>query len=283
MQKIRDDENSTTMVQLRVHELVDLMNDGSEASAAQNLDTQLRRAGANSAWYGGETTQAGLDKKMREGWGEGLKRIAKTAKSLGGDLGAVKARKRRRFLSEDEGELDVERLHAGDDLFLVDTRKEWSAGNKYVQIASSWGGNAMVRADEMFFTGAIALILTNKLEDAGYRVRLTFTRVGHRQNEGFDYSIQQVIAKEYEEPLDVDGLATMACHAGVFRTYGFRASYENDGEPAGNMGYSKDILEREAVLKKHGWLEEGAQTIRLVRTAEEAIEEAQRILKALAV
>jgi hypothetical protein len=76
-------------------------------------------------------------------------------------------------------------------------------------------------AEELFWQGAAAAVITDILEEAGYRVEVYANRVSERH--GRRHCIR-VKVKEADMPMRLDGVVAVLCHAGIFRTFGFLCS-----------------------------------------------------------
>jgi len=87
-----------------------------------------------------------------------------------------------------------------------------------VAIETTWGGHYGQTAEELFWQGAAAAVMTDILEEAGYRVEVYANRVSERH--GRRHCIR-VKVKEADMPMRLDGVAAVLCHAGIFRTFGF--------------------------------------------------------------
>ena len=85
-------------------------------------------------------------------------------------------------------------------------------------IETTWDGHYGQPAEELFWQGAAAAVLTDILEEAGYRVEVYANRVteqdGHRHS-------TRVKVKEADMPMRLAGVAAVLCHAAIFRTFGF--------------------------------------------------------------
>ncbi len=198
------------------------------------------------SWYGGLThTDQAMD-LLKKGWAKGANRLGSYSQKV--TPPEAKSIRRRPRWGDDGDDLDPDRAMRGQwDTAWRTTGRRSVAGPTVVEVWGSFGGAGAQGAEELFWGGAGSVVLTNILEDAGYRVRLcavTFAEYGYRQ-----FSLIKVIVKEADESLRIDAVASIMCHAGVFRTLGFKAILRtpwNVGSAYGrslSIGDGKDILE----------------------------------------
>lgn len=230
-------------------------------------------------WYGGLTKAAAI-KMMAGGWSEGVARVADLAR----DITPPEARTvRRKPRWADEGQdLSVDRALAGQwDSAWRDVSRVACRGLRSVSLFTMWGGHCGLTSDEIFWVGATALVLADVLESAGYAVSLTASNLvidGH-----YSHAINRtdIIVKRHEDPLVIDNVAAVMCHAGIFRSYGFAAMVRgtyNIGESYGypRMPWEPSHRERMAAA---GEIPEDHLIIGGVHDRDSCIEEISRIIK----
>jgi hypothetical protein len=101
-------------------------------------------------------------------------------------------------------------------------RRIRSGVSRVLSIAIPYGGNCNRSAEDMFWNGAQGMIITDILEDKGYRVQLYGIHFSSHNNEvGRVLELDIVNLKRSDEPLRMDSIAAVVAHAGVFRTAGF--------------------------------------------------------------
>lgn len=178
----------------------------------------------NPAWRGGISTREQVTALLNDGWQQGANDLSTLSRDPGfASLPGVRTRKRVSRWSDAGEDLNIDRALRGDwDIAWRTSRREVTAGPTCIDLISAWGGACGRSAEELFWSGAAMLVACDLLEQAGYRVRLLATmaidsRGGSRPTHRAD-----VILKDDHEPLRVDALAGVVCHAGVFRTVGFR-------------------------------------------------------------
>lgn len=166
-----------------------------------------------------------LMKHATEGWKDGAKKLAQVTRSLGDvatNLGVVDTRRRSAWRDDGE-ELDLDRFWNGsyDDMWRT-TVRDARGQTPVVTIIQSWGGHWKRKENEMFWSGAAALVAADALEEAGYAVELILCNTTRH---GYDDDVYGMAAavqiKRSDQPLNIQALAGMACDVGVYRTFGF--------------------------------------------------------------
>lgn len=177
--------------------------------------------GMDPDWRGGIRTRADVARIMSEGWREGAEKVLGLARDGGfAALPGVRDRRRRVWWSDSGDEIHVDRALQGEwDRAWRASRREETRGTTTIDLYAAWGGGCRRSAEEMMWSGVQMLVAADLLEAAGYRVRVVATISGQSQNR---VARQDVIVKSEEEPVRIDALAGILCHAGIFRTAGFR-------------------------------------------------------------
>ena len=172
-----------------------------------------------SRWMGGLTCWNEAAAILEKGWPEGAERLRILAGKLSAQVPQAKSIRRRLVWADDGDEICRDRLQSGQlEQCWRTMRRSPFIAPQTVAIETTWGGHYGQTAEELFWQGAAAAVLTDILEEAGYRVEVYANRVseqsGHRH-------WARVKVKEADMPLRPDGLAAVLCHAGIFRTFGF--------------------------------------------------------------
>ncbi len=192
-------------------------NKGIEA-ANLSLASRNKSMKGEETWYGGLRSVEAARKLMENGWSDGVERL----QSLCSDLNPpqAKTRKRRPEWRDDGDELSVDRAMSGAwDQAWRTSRRVWSAGPTTIDLYTIYGGSAGMTAEQIFWNGAACVVLADRLESAGYRVRIVASFL---HGNGDTVVRSDVVIKEADEPLRIDGVAAILCHAGVYRTFLFR-------------------------------------------------------------
>ena len=194
-------------------------------------------------FYGGIKSIADAEKILSAGWQEGTERLEGMRKAPGlSTMPGVRDRKRKMRWADKGDDLNVDRALRGDwDTAWRTTRREITTGTLAVDLYSSWGGNCDKTAEQMFWTGAVMLVACDLLENAGYRVRLVATMGTESHACRGSVSRIDVVLKDDCEPLRIDALAGIVCHAGIFRTAGFKEMLRAPFDLGSNLGHHIDI------------------------------------------
>ncbi|QDP46543.1 MAG: hypothetical protein Unbinned4098contig1000_3 [Prokaryotic dsDNA virus sp.] len=236
------------------------------------------------SWYGtlqGKTIDDAR-KYVTEGWREG----ADKALSFVSDIYAKctlpepKDVRRKQVWSDDGDELDYDKLMGGElDTMYRTTKREGKGQTPHCSLIVNWGGLAYVEADDLFWSGAVAIILSDVLENAGYRVEIVGCNTS--QQDGGVYSATSVAVKELDEPLRTDIVAGALCEAGVFRTLGFAAKMTANTAIDRGMGCTDDFTKVAVNSVKGNPFSEDSFVIKQCLSMEDAIAEINRVCEEL--
>lgn len=225
--------DGTFKCNVRTHQFESLADclDYVEARPEGSMVDAGRRYGCNSmapdrqGWSGGHSWEQCL-RMAREGWPEGLKLVeAITAK-----FEHITASKlmRPQVAYDVAGDcVDVGRYVTGEpENMMIWEEAEIENAGKIVRIEANLSASSGISAAQMAIRGAAVCALVDALEQCGKSVELTLcfaTKGGRRRMEFY------VPVKQAGEPLEMDRLAFMMAHAGMFRRIGF-ACLENAPE-----------------------------------------------------
>ena len=132
-----------------------------------------------------------------------------------------------------------------------------------VAIETTWGGHYGQTAEELFCQGAAAAVMTDILEEAGYRVEVYANRESERR--GRRHCIR-VKVKEADMPMRLDGVAAVLCHAGIFRTFGFLCIEQAEFDVGDwGHGHGSELNQRDAEA-----LNGGIESIHIVSISAES-------------
>jgi hypothetical protein len=172
-----------------------------------------------SEWMGGLHNWKEAAAVLEKGWPEGAERLRALTAKLSAQLPQAKSIRRKLTWADAGDEICRDRLQSGQlDSCWRTMRRSQFVGPQTVAIETTWGGHYGQTAEELFWQGAAAAVMTDILEEAGYRVEVYANRVSERR--GHRHCIR-VKVKEADMPLRLDGVAAVLCHAGIFRTFGF--------------------------------------------------------------
>jgi hypothetical protein len=171
-------------------------------------------------WYGEIKSFADIRVVLDNGWVKGAQKLEALISSSP-DVQGVKSRKRIVEWKSEGDDLHLDRAIRGDwDRAWRSSRREWSSGTRALDLFTLYGGSCSLSSDQIFWIGATSAIVTSAIEKAGYAVRLhaCFLHVWS------DFvGRHDIVLKDYNEPLRLDGIASVLCHSGVYRTFGFRS------------------------------------------------------------
>lgn len=190
-----------------------------------------------------------------KGWPTGAKIVETLAKEIQEELPPPKSRRRTRKWSQDGDEISYERLQLGQDPWLSSHRQLRSSCG-LVEVVSSWGLSCDATLDQLKWSGAAALALTDLLEKADYSVELALV-TGMRGPDGA--AMVRIDLKHMGQLIDLEQLAAIACYPPAYRIYGLAAfqlgpissgpSYNNHPhcdpfrfEPNGMWAYRPNVM-----------------------------------------
>jgi hypothetical protein len=228
-----------------------------------------------SEWMGGLHNWKEATAMLENGWPEGAERLRALASKLAGQVPQAKSIRRKLTWADEGDEVCNDRLRGGqiDQCWRTMRRRPFVAPQT-VAIETAWGGHYGQTAEELFWQGAAAAVLTDILEEAGYRVELYANRVSQRRSG--DRHLSRVKVKEAEMPMRSDGVAAVLCHAGIFRTFGFLCIEQSESD-MGHWGHGHGSeLSREASTVLNGGTE--CIAIGTITTEAQAVAEIKRIL-----
>lgn len=160
-------------------------------------------------------------KAERDGWTAGVKRAYEMLGEL--DLPNIQPVSiRRKMKRRDQGdELDIHRVYAGD------LERAWTASERaarshvggIINIAVNAGLNYNQHADELFWRSAAAVVLADKLTEAGYNVGIDMVSGCEEPTYKITKSTISVSLKQPSDPLDIATLTTALALSGFARLY----------------------------------------------------------------
>lgn len=201
------------------------------------------------SFYGGLSSVKQVTELIDKGWPEGVAKIEALREKIGDPLPndcKPQNMRRRRCWSDDGDDVSYDRLMSGQlDTMWRTTERRASGIVPTVSIAFSWGGRGAVTQEQMLWGGATALAISDLFEESGYSVEIVavnttaYSTYGGRSSTGGKYTATCIQVKNTDEPMRIDTLATICCHAGVFRTFGFAAKMLSD-VPLSGVGGTQD-------------------------------------------
>src|SRR5262245_18020116 len=174
--------------------------------------------GDASHWLGaGCKTGADVQRLCRDGWAHGRDRMAKLLDTID-TSNLVPMDMRRRLHRADFGDaLDLAAVYAGRlSTAWTLARRRGAVAPRRVDIVANMICSGFENSDVLFWRGAAAIALADKLEAAGYMVRLVVGFAG--ANEAGQISCR-ITVKDHDRPLDIATISAVLL-PGFFRALG---------------------------------------------------------------
>lgn len=226
---------------LRASCVNDMLNLRPHPNNANHDWLEVRHARHNQSfdWLGIHGGTPAVERAVRQGWPEGRAKAQRNIEAL--ELPRVKSIKRQRTQAEAGDHLDMQRVYAGDlDRAWETTRRDLGISFKspLVSLLVNVGGSSNVKAEEMFWRGAAALVACDALEQSGRRVEILAYNYAGDVYPGAPYpdGLTVVKAKAHEGAVNLDQLASVIALAGFFRTYIFMAKLVCDQRASPGFG-----------------------------------------------
>ena len=214
-------------------------------------------------WLGAPDVHVARQRTL-EGWPEGWDRMRENLSTLA--IPVLPKRRRTRF-SDDGPDLNLDRYLDGADL-CWNVRKRVPIPT--VDITVDIGGNAHLESEALVWRGAACVAMSDALERAGYRVRLTAVDFGLRRWVGQDEDkgcITRVVLKQFNEPLRPGHLAGAICTATLFRVGFFSAWLAQPEETNYALGTNRMLADARFTAPLHfGYKVQDARTAQAVLT-----------------
>ena len=236
-----------TTTRMNVATLADLTAADAPAMNREGFDKEARSIGG--AWYGGLASIDDARALFAAGWQAGADRAESLRPALANVIPAGTITRRRRVTGDHGEELRIDAVLAGN-WDAAYTRREMvrASDPAVISIAAGWMAAASTSHEDLIWNALQAIVLTDALEQAGYRVELrAIDGATTTQHHGFR-QVLDLTMKAPEEPLRADLVAAMIGHGGVYRTLGFKAMWCVPMQQQGSLGrcfYGKD--QRQAI------------------------------------
>lgn len=210
--------------------------------------------------------------KLDQGWPEGADRALALAEGLEDLVEDPISRKRQLRWRDNGDELDADRMMGGQlDSAWRSTERQVRVGtNTVLTVAVSWGINGSIPADQLFWSGAVAVALTDLLETAGYSIDLwAIDSVAWWSDDRF--AVTAIDVKGPGEILRSDAVAALLSHPGIYRTLGLAATAQAPWRIGNGFGSAVDIEEILQMCIDHGVVEHPDIVIPKLRNEQQAI------------
>lgn len=213
-----------------VHPLNAEMNEG--------LKRELAEYGDRRFWYGAPSGAIAME-RMVKGWPEGLAEIRETL----GTMGIVDVPKRRTRRWGMNGEPDVARVLFYDPEPFSEIRQ---ISAQLVKVTVDLTTSCFYHSDTLKWRGAPAIVITEALEEAGFRVELVATQFcsgmfSHGAKGAPKFAVMFMKMKGADEPANFPVLAGGLWTAAAFRIGMFQAEDSCPFPIAGGRGFPSEM------------------------------------------
>jgi hypothetical protein len=258
-------------------DFAEIVTHAKEITCPMNID-RMRDAenmkSSDQKWYGGFKKITDGYEMIRDGWEEGAKKAVNTLSNASiPEINGIESM-RRTLVFADYGEtLNLDQAMAGNwEKAWQTCRRIRSGVSRVLSIAIPFGGNCGMTSEQLFWNGAQGMIITDILEDKGYRVQLYGVYVSEQTCDGHLWDIDIVDLKKSDEPLRMDGIAAVVAHAGVFRTAGFLSVIARPCKISFGLGHCLEgkVPEAMEAVAKLGYLHPGMITLDAAYSKEQA-------------
>ncbi|MDP6370775.1 MAG: hypothetical protein QF615_14290 [Planctomycetota bacterium] len=244
---------------LSLSELRSLPSYDAETISSRNrerFDGAIQTYHSPNKWHGSDDPKVLAD-RIAGKWPEGRNNLRKLEQDLTGaatTLGVSDCR--RKIAWADQGdEIDIHRVYSGDlDTAWQTTRRNGTGLAPIVSIVAGWGGHCGRSHDELFWSGAAALVSAHILEGAGYSVEILAASVTRHTFKSVGQCVVAVRLKNSDTPLELSSIAATACFAGTFRTLGLAAMCL---QPTVKVTGSYGVPEEPSAMEVSKWPTEG--------------------------
>lgn len=213
-----------------------------------------RKQLGSSLWGGGWSGKSfeswnGVRKSFLEPWTKGISKVQDMLDEIKSQqLPRPKSRRRKRRWSEDDGEVDVDRVMAGDSDFYNEIRREQVHGPSNVLLLTNldaYGGDS---PEKIFWRGAAAIAAADLIEDAGYAVEIWVwcrgNNVYRAPNSGQFHTFP---LKKSGEPIDIgtmiNSLSGWFLRTVIFNTFADGAPAVRTGGPEFTLGDMRKYID----------------------------------------
>jgi len=159
---------------------------------------------------------------LAKGWPQGAAMVEALAARVQETLPPPKSRRRVRKWREDGDELNIDRYRLGYDTPWRSMHRKLKSACGLVEVICSWGESCGATVEQLQWSGAAALALTDLLEKADYSVELALVAaMGGYHTVGT--SLVRVDLKRMGELVNLESLASVAVYPPAWRLYGLCA------------------------------------------------------------
>lgn len=272
---IRQHGNTVCIHQLDFSEFRRALDLQPHPSNASRRHDWFHNGYSGNAWIGGLRSKEDAYDLLDNGWKTGVDKLVKVKELIGNSVPTLPTKRRVRMVRDQGDELRIDQAMAGDwEQAWHASERQLKQGSVLIDLWSLYGDSAGSSTDQLFWKGATAAIMVDMLEQAGYQVRLhaSFLHSKSRYNPQ-DLGVNDIIVKDYQDPIAFDQIAAVLCHAGIYRTLGFHSWLHSPHALASGLGlaiyqWSKENI---AVMKACGEMPEESLIIEKTCYNQEAV------------
>lgn len=195
----------------------------------------------SSTWYGIAGGVNAVKALLAAGtWPDGTARMLAALGDIGADLPQPRSVRRARVRRDFGAEVDVTEYWRGrGDQAWQHCVRASRHGPQVVTVAFNMAISASQHSDNLFWRGAAALCLADKLTTAGYNVEIIGIECGTNvSDDGKRHGVIEILVKPATAPLDLNALSLTACFAGFFRFTLFHVMQAFPFEVALGLGHA---------------------------------------------
>lgn len=215
-----DVTGTTLIVQVDPEDLHQI-DDTSQWASPENQGLADRTPGPSGSYWGHIESLEGLHHAIERGWPEGTEKILRLADRIRDAIPHPYGSRRVLTWSDQGDSVDMGRVYSGNlDKAWRSSPRRRERAPRVISIDVDVGQNCGVDADDLFWSGAAAVALTDALEDAGYRVELYATTTTHFGRKGKNHvGLSRFLAKRAQERVNPALTAAMVALPATFRWY----------------------------------------------------------------
>lgn len=157
---------------------------------------------------------------LTQGYKDGAKLVEALAKEITDEMPEPASRRRVKKWREDGDELNIDRYRLGYDTPWRSMHRRLKRAPGLIEIVSTWGEGCGATVEQLKWSGAAALALTDLLEKADYSVELALVAA---MADGATTSLVRVDLKQMGELVNLETLAAIAVYPPAWRLYGLCA------------------------------------------------------------
>ena len=218
-----------------------------------------------------------------KGWGDAVQRVASLAGQVRQSVPAAMDIRPRSKWREEGDDFDIHRCYSGNFESMFWGRSEGLApGPRIIHLVTPIGGHCGLGASELFWCGAAALVCTDVLQAAGYRVGIVAYNFSQHSN-GFTCCGTSDV-KAPGQHLQLAAVATALCLPAFFRMAAMRFKGHAPmpiGGGWGSPGYAHNSATVRKHLERNGTITPSSLLLGEIRNRKQCITEIKRCLAAV--